>query len=439
MRWWSRGFFRWFYPGLRVKRWIALAFLSLGASVIALFAAIGISPLRALDRACDAIRSIRNAPLTTLMILGIGGFAFALMRLVHSVARGVAPTTQEKASALLFRTRVLERGPRVVAVGGGTGLATLLRGLKQVTSNITAVVTVMDDGGSSGRLRDEIDVLPPGDIRNCILALAEDEARLATYFQHRFRVPEELAGHSLGNLVLVGLEQATGSFDRAIEAMSHFLSVRGRVLPSTLAKAHLIGIMEDGNRIEGESQISSDSRRIDRIALSTSPVKAYDAVIEALEQADLIVLGPGSLFTSLVPNLLVEGVSDAIASAKGEKVLVANLMTQPGETDGFTLSDHLRRLNEYVPVSCFDLLIVNSALPGDRILAGYRNELAEPVVDDVNQGAEYGLEVVRADLLGSARWEGKETVKHDPDKVARAIVKHTHSFSLVRPSDSTIP
>jgi len=439
MRWWSRGFFRWFYPGLRVKRWIALALLSMGASVIALLAALDISPLSALDRAYDAIRSIHRAPLTALIFLGIAGFVFALMRLVHSVARGVAPTTQEKASALLFRTRVLERGPHVVAVGGGTGLSTLLRGLKQVTSNITAVVTVMDDGGSSGRLRDKLDVLPPGDIRNCILALAEDEARLATYFQHRFQEPEELAGHSLGNLVLVGLEQATGSFDRAIEAMSHFLSVRGRVLPSTLTKAHLIATMEDGNKVKGESKISSDPRRIGRITLSTSPVKAYDAVLEALEQADLIVLGPGSLFTSLVPNLLVEGVSDAIASAKAEKVIVANLMTQPGETDGFTLSDHLRKLNEYVPVSSFDLLIVNSASPGDRLLAGYRSELAEPVIDDVDQAATYGLKIVRGDLLGSARWEGKETVKHDPEKVARAIVKQARSFSLARPSDSAIP
>jgi uncharacterized cofD-like protein len=289
-------------------------------------------------------------------------------------------------------------------------------------------VTVTDDGGSSGRLRDEADVLPPGDVRNCLLALAEDESRLSDYFQHRFDAPAQLAGHSLGNLVLVGLEQATGSFDRAIEAMSYFLNVRGRVLPATLTKTHLVARFADGEIVEGESRIGHAGRRVARLWLSTSPVPAYERVLEAIADADLIILGPGSLFTSIVPNLLVDAIAPAIETASAEKVLIANLMTQPGETDGFTLCDHLRALNEYVRVQQFDLLLVNTARPTEPLLAGYKSEAAEPVLDDLATPNEYALQVVREDLIGIADMAGKTTVKHDPDKLARAITRHTRTF-----------
>ena len=439
MRWVPRGLFRWLIPGMRVKRWVALAILSMGLFVVALFGALDINPIIAFDRIVPMSRTARHAAMFALLLLGTLGFGLAVFKLVRSVARGVAPTAQEKTTDIIYRTRILERGPRVVAIGGGTGLSTLLRGLKQVTANLTAIVTVMDDGGSSGRLRDEIDVLPPGDVRNCILALAEDESRLSDYFQHRFRGPAELDGHSLGNLILVGLEQATGSFDRAIEAMSHFLSVRGRVLPATLEKTHLIAEMEDGEWVEGESRITEDPRKIRTIRLSTPNVAPDEEVLEAIADADLIVLGPGSLFTSLIPNLLVEGVSDAIVRSPAEKALIANLMTQPGETDGFTLCDHLKTLNAYVPVSCFDLLIVNNANPADRMLAGYRSETSVPVRDDGDTSGPYGLTVVRTDLLGIAHWAGKETIKHDPVKLARTIAKHSSVFTLRKPSESPTP
>lgn len=439
MRWLPRGPLRWLIPGMRVKRWVALAILSMGIFVVALFGALDINPIVAFDRIVPMSLAARHATMFALLLLGILGFGLAVFKLVRSVARGVAPTAQEKTTDIIYRTRILERGPRVVAIGGGTGLSTLLRGLKQVTANLTAIVTVMDDGGSSGRLRDEIDVLPPGDVRNCILALAEDETRLSDYFQHRFRGPDDLDGHSLGNLILVGLEQATGSFDRAIEAMSHFLSVRGRVLPATLEKTHLIAEMEDGDFVEGESRITEDPRKIRTIRLSTPNVTPYQEVLQAIADADLIVLGPGSLFTSLVPNLLVEGVSEAIVRSPAEKALIANLMTQPGETDGFTLCDHLRTLDAYVPVSCFDLLVVNNANPADPMLAGYRSETSVPVLDDGDAAAPYGLTVVRTDLLGIAHWAGKETIKHDPGKLARTIAKHSGVFTLRKPSDTATP
>jgi len=428
----ARRLLRWLYPGLQVKRWVVLSVLSMGVIVIALFYTFGEEVARTIYRAFPAGPPGRYALVSSLLVIGGSGFAYSLLRLARSVARGVAPDARIKPLTMIYRTRVLERGPRVVSVGGGTGLSSLLRGLKEETSNITAVVTVMDDGGSSGRLREEIDILPPGDVRNCILALAEDETRLSDYFQYRFSAPDDLAGHSLGNLLLAGLEQATGGFDRAIEAMSHFLSIRGRVLPATLTKTQLVAIVEDGTQIEGESRISSDPRRIERIFLSTAHVAPYEEVLDAIATADLITLGPGSLYTSIIPNLLVDGIAEAIEASPAEKVLIANLMTQPGETDRFTLRDHLTVLNGYIRLSRFDMILVNSTRPPAEALAGYIDEEAEPVRDDLSMPNEYGLKVIRADLIGTVEWEGKKTIKHDPKKLARAIVKATRAFSASR-------
>ncbi len=439
MSWFSRGIFRWFYPGMGVKRWVLLAFASMAVVATAVLYALGVELVRMLYHAVPLRPTERYIAMGVLLVLGLGVFGYAIVRLVRSVARGVAPRAHEKTSELIYRTRILERAPHVVAIGGGTGLSTLLRGIKQVTANLTAVVTVMDDGGSSGRLREEIDVLPPGDVRNCLLALAEDESHFSDYFQHRFASPGELAGHSLGNLVLAGLEQATGGFDRAIEAMSQFLSIRGRVLPATLAKTGLAARMEGGEILAGESAIGADGRRIEAIFLTPLPAPAYAKVLEAIADADLIILGPGSLFTSLVPNLLVEGIARAIEESSAEKILVANLMTQPGETTGYTLWDHLRALEPYIDVRCFDLLFVNSARPTDLLLAGYRDEEAEPVVDDLPTPNPYGLTVVREDLIGLADWVGKTTVKHDPDKLARAIVRHSQAFPRRATGDSADP
>lgn len=417
---------------MRVKRWILVAILSMGFVVIAILYILGTDLVRIVYRSLPGSGPARYAILGVVSALGAFGFFFALFRLVRSVAGGVAPDTRLRTSTMIYRTRLLERGPRVVAIGGGTGLSSLLRGLKEETSNITAVVTVMDDGGSSGRLREEIDVLPPGDVRNCLLALAEDETRLSDFFQYRFTAPQELAGHSLGNLVLAGLEQATGGFDQAVEAMSHFLNIRGRVLPATLTKTNLVATMEDGKHIEGESHLVADSRRITRIKLSTSPVPAYQAVLEAIAEADLILLGPGSLFTSLIPNLLVDGIAAAVEDAAAEKVIISNLMTQPGETDGFTLRNHLRALNDYIDLRRIDAVLVNATEVDSNLLAGYIDEEAGPVADDLTEPNEYAMSVSRADLVGTARWAGKETIKHDPKKLARALVRETRTFRTAR-------
>jgi len=425
-----RASLRWLYPGLRVKRWILLASISMGLIVTALLLGFGEGIVVSLHRALPLGGTpwIAHALMAGLLALGVLGFGFSILRLVRSMARSLAPRRAARPSTMIYRRRILDRGPRVVAIGGGTGLSTLLRGLKEETSNITAIVTVMDDGGSSGRLRAEVDVLPPGDVRNCILALAEDESRLSRYLQHRFDRPAELAGHSLGNLLLSGLEQATGGFDRAIEAMASVLNTRGRVLPATLAETHLVGTMEDGSRIEGESRIVFDPRSIRTVGLKDPLVQPHPDVLDAIKEADLIILGPGSLYTSLVPNLLVEGIARGVEQAAGEKVLVANLMTQPGETDGYTLKRHLDVLDEYVSLTSFDLLIANAEAPSEAFLSRYRDEAAAPVIDDLGESTEYGMLIVRDRLLGTAEWGGKETVKHNPKKLVRAIVKHTRAF-----------
>lgn len=424
-----RGSLRWLYPGMRVKRWTFLALFSMALIVFALLEVVGKERIREIYRLVPEAAVVRYALIGLFLLVGIAGFVVGVSRLVRSIARGVAPDREEKPSDIIYRTRVLEKGPRVVAFGGGTGLSTLLRGVKEVTTNLTAVVTVMDDGGSSGRLRTELDVLPPGDVRNCILALAEDEERIERLFQHRFRGTAGLDGHSLGNLLLVGMEQSTGGFDRAIEEMSTILNVRGRVLPATLTKTHLIAQMADGKWVEGESRITGDPRRIERIVLSAENVEPYGRVLKAIAHADLILLGPGSLFTSLIPNLLVEGIAAAIEKAAAEKILVANLMTQPGETTGFTLRDHLRILHEYIDLHCFDSVIVNIALPNKELLTDYLEESAEPVKHDLEEENEYRLQVIRADMLGMIELEGKPTVKHDPRKLARVIVRHARAFS----------
>lgn len=424
-----RGVLRWLYPGMKVKRWTLLSLVAMGAIVFALLELLGKERVGNIHRLLPTAGAMRHILIGLFLLVGIAGFILAISRLVRSVARGVAPGRTEKPAEIIYRTRVLERGPRVVALGGGTGLSTLLRGMKEETANLTAVVTVMDDGGSSGRLRSELDVLPPGDVRNCILALAEDEDRMARLFQHRFSGGTDLAGHSVGNLLLVGLEQATGGFDRAIEEMSHILNIRGRVLPATLKKTHLIAQMEDRALVEGESNIAGDPRRIVRIRLSDENVPPYDLVLKEIERADLIILGPGSLFTSLIPNLLVDRISQAIVAAAAEKIVVANLMTQPGETDRFTLKDHLRILDQYVEIRSFDSILVNDATPTEDLLTGYREEDAEPVVNDLEEDNEYVLQVIKVDLFGTIELVGKTTLKHAPRKLARAIVRHTRVFS----------
>ena len=318
----------------------------------------------------------------------------------------------------LYRRRKLNNGPKIVAIGGGTGLSMLLKGIKNITNNITAVVTVGDDGGSSGRLRSELGILPPGDIRNCIAALAKDEDLVTKLFQYRFKTGEGLEGHSFGNLFLSALIAITGDMVRAVKESSNVLSIRGVVLPSTLDDMKLVAEMEDGRIIHGESNIPEARGRIKRLFTDPAKCTALPEVIRAIREADIIILGPGSLYTSVIPNLLIEEIASEVALAKAKKVYVCNIMTQPGETDGYAVSDHIKALfNHAGSKDIIDTVIVN-----DFILANpaqkYRLSGSFPVLVDYDNIEKLGVNIFTRKLIEDNK-EG--LVRHSSVRVARAI------------------
>ena len=317
---------------------------------------------------------------------------------------------------------------RVVAIGGGTGLSALLQGLKHYASphrapliDITAVVTVTDDGGSSGRLRREFDVLPPGDIRNCLVALSEDEALLSRLFQHRFQAGLGLKGHSFGNLFLTALTQLMGDFPEAVKASSEVLKITGRIYPATAANVALEATLEDGTRVTGETNISKSRRLIRTVRLRPRKVKPMADTLAAIAQADLITLGPGSLFTSVIPNLLVEGISAAIRRSPALKAYFVNLMWQPGETMNFTASDHIRAIHKHAGGKIVDCAIVNVAPMQMAARKRYERQQALPVENDLDRIFKMGIKVVSGKLLQESK-----KVRHDPAETAAVAVRLAH-------------
>ncbi len=307
--------------------------------------------------------------------------------------------------------------PKVVVLGGGTGLAVLLKGLKKYTGNITAIVTVSDDGGSSGRLRAELGVLPPGDIRNCLVALAETETLMDQVFQHRFNQGDGLKGHNLGNLLLVAMTEITGDFISAIKEVSRVLAVRGQVLPATLEHVSLGACMDDGVTVWGETLIRDYGGRISKLFLSPECEPVPEA-LSALAEADAIIIGPGSLYTSIVPNLVVKGIADAIAASNAVSFYVGNIMTEKGETDAFTAGDHLRVIFDHVGRQLIDYYIVNSGEVDEARLHRYREEKAVPVQIDREKIKTTGVQLIEADLIGD-----DHVAWHDSDKLARIIMQ----------------
>jgi len=325
---------------------------------------------------------------------------------------------------------------RIVSIGGGNGLSTLLRGLKRYARaaegslEITAVVTVTDDGGSSGRLRREFDVLPPGDIRNCMLALCADESLLTRLFNYRFTGGRALKGHSFGNLFLTAMTHLTGDFSRAVQLSSEVLKVTGKIYPSTRANVSLEALLADGTRVSGESRISRTTSRIERVSLQPRGARPMAETLAAIERADLISLGPGSLFTSIIPNLLVGGIPRAIADSPATKVYFMNLMTQPGETSEFCASDHLRALRKHAGRwgrGMIDVCVVNSRLFTGRVVDQYRAREARPVEIDADL-EDCGVRVLHADLLRAAgRTPGTRSafnkIRHDPGALGAIAIE----------------
>lgn len=318
---------------------------------------------------------------------------------------------------------------RLVAIGGGTGLSTLLRGLKEYVAprpedaaryplhDLVAVVTVSDDGGSSGRLRREYSMLPPGDIRNCLVALSQDEALLGRLFQYRFHAGRGLRGHSFGNLFLTALSHVTGDFTRAIRVSSEVLAIRGRIFPSTNQLTGLEAVLQNGKILAGESRIGTTRIPIRRVRLSPRKAKPLPEVLEAIAAADLIVLGPGSLFTSVIPNLLVSGVAEAIEKSPAIKVYVSNIMTQPGETREFTLADHVKAIHRHAGRTLLDWVVANNkAIPAD-VARRYRTQGAEPVAVDLRELQRLGLRCILDSLV-----ETHGVIRHDPARLATLLI-----------------
>ena len=325
---------------------------------------------------------------------------------------------------------------RIVAIGGGTGLSTLLKGLKRYSLgavapapnqpaliDITAVVTVTDDGGSSGRLRREFDILPPGDIRNCMVALSEDESLLSQVFNYRFDYGRGLKGHSFGNLFLTALTKITGDFAHAVRLSSEVLAISGRIFPSTSVNVSLRAHLAGGRTVDGETRISRSAVPIERIELVPANPAPIEETLEAIRGADLITLGPGSLFTSVIPNLLVKGIAQAIRKSKGLTACLVNLMWQPGETSGFSASDHVRQILSHAGAAAsrqrfLDYAVVNTEPIADELLISYARNRAMQVANDIDALRQLGIEVVALPLLASG-----PKVRHDPDKLARIVVE----------------
>jgi uncharacterized cofD-like protein len=424
---------KWLTPGLGIKRWLLLLFLGITALAIG-FAQVIVAIYRTADLPISLhALTLRFLPIWARVVIsalfGLGAIAIALYELNRSILAPFATHRRESWLDLAYARSRRQRGLNVVAIGGGTGLPSVLRGLKAYTSHITAIVTVADDGGSSGRLRRELGILPPGDLRNNIAALADDEDLMAQLFQYRF-ANGGLEGHSFGNLFLTAMAALTGSMDKAVAETGRVLAVEGRVLPSTLQNVTLVAEVQmpgetQRRRVLGESRITDAGGQIERVFLYPDQVRAYPEAVRAILGADVIVIGPGSLFTSILPNLLVNGIVEAIRASGAYTVYVCNVAAQSGETDDFTVTDHIVALERHIGRNVFDAVIANNHYPSKN--KGKNTHYVLPARDDQAVHQRYRIEW--ADLTDAERpW------RHDPAKLAQALLAMYHTTTEAAPA-----
>lgn len=413
----SPSFLKWFYFGMHIKRWLALvligvAIMGLGFGYVLREVYTEVTfPDEAYYITLQFLPRLVRAAM--FVVIASGLILFAVWKLNTSLlAAFITPTGDENIVDTIYRYRYQARGPKVVCIGGGTGLPVLLRGLKEHSSNLTAIVTVGDDGGSSGILRRELGVLPPGDVRNCIAALAEAEPLMTRLFQYRFSEGSGLEGHSFGNLFIVAMSGITGNFEEAVRETSRVLAVRGLILPSTLSHLTVRARTVDGQEISGESNITLEGTRIKEVYLEPTNVQANPETIRAILEADLVVVGPGSLLTSVLPNLLVDGIRQALAISQATKIYVCNVATQHGETDAFSVADHFETLVQHVGPGLFDYILANDNVSGP-LPEAWRSEpvrVDTPIVD--------GARVITADVVSE-----KNRYYHDSSKLAAEIFR----------------
>lgn len=408
------------HPGMHIKRWVVLMLAGLVLASLGFgYILVHIYRVQPLPDAAAVVtlqfieRPVRGA---LFLLMGLACIVLAMLKLNQSLLAAFIPHGSANVVNTIYNYRSRQRGPKIVAIGGGTGLSVALRGLKEHTSHLTAIVTVADDGGSSGRLRREMGMLPPGDFRNCMVALADVEPLMEDLFQYRFNHGGDLDGHSFGNLFIAAMSEVTGNFERALQESSRVLAVRGRVLPSTLANVQLCADMEDAAKVLGESQISASGQRISRVYLEPSDPAAYPDAVTALLEADVIVAGPGSLFTSVLPNLLVRGIYEAILASPALKVYVCNVATQPGETDGFGIADHTGALMGHLPgrENPFHFVVANNRVGLPMPASGKVAPVHPAGLPQVNVGPQ----VVFADVV-----DENNAVRHDARKLAEAIMR----------------
>jgi uncharacterized cofD-like protein len=409
---------RWLTPGLELKRWVllfglAILLLDLGAAYL-LHAFYQVASLPGIFWYITLQFWPKSLRAVVLGGAGVCLLIFSLYKLQRSFLGPFLPGGSERSVAdVLYSYRSRNRGPRLVAIGGGTGMSTLLRGLKEHSANLAAIVTVADDGGSSGRLRDEYRVLPPGDIRQCLVALADAEPLMKVLFNHRFGGDGSLNGHSFGNLFITAMAEVTGNFERAVRESGRVLAVRGAIIPSTLHDVTLVASV-NGHMVEGESRIPLQNAPISRVFLKPDCVELNPEAALAILHAEMIAVGPGSLYTSILPNLLVPGMIQAIQESAALKVFICNVASQPGETDGFNVSDYLRILKEHIGIDLFDFVLVNS-----NFNHGLTDDQSH-VIFDYEQAIKDNPQVrfVAGDLVNT-----KVPSHHDPAKLARQLMK----------------
>jgi uncharacterized cofD-like protein len=417
--------FKWLSPGLFVKRWLLISLSGVFLTSFGLAIWVKLTPVnRFLEFVSQALETIArlvpnsvSGPLAVL--LGVFLLFWGQSRTVETITEALQPDASEELVDLLRTHRRLHRGPKIVAIGGGTGLSTLLRGLKQYSSNITAIVTVADDGGSSGRLRREMGILPPGDIRNCIAALADEEKLLTELFQYRFHAGDGLSGHSFGNLFISAMTEITGDLEQAIDASAKVLAIRGKVLPATLTDVSLWAKLADGRLIEGESKITEAMGQIRQIGCHPADPVALPAALAAIKEADYIIIGPGSLYTSIIPNLLVPAIRQALAQVTVPRVYVCNIMTQPGETDNYSVADHIRAIEKVCEERVFDAVLAQRTAPSPQSLQLYAQEHSHPVFLDREEVGKMGYRIVLANVMAEDEVTAK--VSHDPQRLARVL------------------
>jgi uncharacterized cofD-like protein len=419
-RYWNRQAV-WLLPGLSIKRWIGISAFGFAFLLIGLALFLNLHPvsvtIEVFKKLAPLVPPVYSGPI--MIALGVYLLYLGSQKTYSTVFRAISPRDPNLLESL-YRRQKLDHGPNIVAIGGGTGLSTLLRGIKHYTSNITAIVTVGDDGGSSGRLRLEQGIIPPGDIRNCIAALADEEELITELFQYRFKNGQGLEGHSFGNLFLTAMCRITGDMVQAIKESSKVLNIRGRVLPSSLDSICLIADLEDGREIRGESVIPEAGCRIHRLRCEPQNPQVLPDVVKAIEHAELILLGPGSLYTSVIPNLLIEPIARAISLSKAPKVYVVNIMTQPGETDGFSVGDHLQALLDHAAYpNIVDCVMVNNWLP-DGLVEKYQQAHYQPVVLDLERVREQGVQVIQKLLVDEA---DTQVIRHHSKRLARSIIQ----------------